>query len=90
MSSGYKVEFTREALKALKKLDKPTAIRVIQAIESLKDNPYEHHQTKKMQGYSGNIFRLRVGAYRVIYEVIENELVIIIVKLGSRGGVYKK
>lgn len=43
---------------------------------------------KQLKGYQ-NIFRLRIGKYRILYEVYENELIIILADAGSRGDVYK-
>ncbi|MBT8421469.1 MAG: type II toxin-antitoxin system RelE/ParE family toxin [Gammaproteobacteria bacterium] len=41
-----------------------------------------------MQGFD-TVYRLRIGQYRLIYEIIEDELVVLIVKIGARGDVYQ-
>jgi mRNA interferase RelE/StbE len=89
VSSSYKIDFNKESLKTLSKLNKSIASRIVNAIESLRNNPFEHPQTKKMRGYSGDFYRLRVGDYRVIYEIVENRLLIVVVRIGPRGDVYK-
>ena len=89
MSSSYKIDFNKESLKTLSKLNKSTAARIVMAIESLANNPYESSQTKMMKGYSGDFYRLRVGNYRIIYEIIKDRLLIAVVRIGSRGDVYK-
>ncbi|WP_245247229.1 MULTISPECIES: type II toxin-antitoxin system RelE/ParE family toxin [unclassified Paenibacillus] len=83
------MEFSSEAKKYLKKLDKPTVQRIIIALENLLIDPFNNANTKKMKGYEGEFYRLRVGDYRVIYEIIDDRLLIFIVKVGSRGDVYK-
>ncbi|MCE5172313.1 type II toxin-antitoxin system RelE/ParE family toxin [Paenibacillus profundus] len=89
MNSNFKVDFSSEAKKYLKKLDKPTAKKIISAIEALRDDPYNTTHTKKMKGYEGEFYRLRVGSYRIIYEILNGKLLILIVKVGSRGDIYK-
>lgn len=42
-----------------------------------------------MKGKDGNIYRLRVGDIRIIYEIFENNILIVIAEIGSRGDVYK-
>ncbi|MEN9847533.1 MAG: hypothetical protein RL368_273 [Pseudomonadota bacterium] len=63
---------------------------ISQKLELLKQNPYVNPQLdiKIMQGYE-NLYRLRVGQYRFIYQVKENELIIFMLKAGQRGDIYK-
>jgi Cytotoxic translational repressor of toxin-antitoxin stability system len=42
-----------------------------------------------MKGKEGNYYRLRVGNYRIIYEIKNNELIIYVIRLGPRGDIYK-
>ena len=42
-----------------------------------------------MKGYEGNIYRLRVGDFRIIYEIFDDKVLIFIIKIGSRGDIYK-
>lgn len=67
MNLRYKYEFSNEAKKFLKRLEKPTALRMIQAIESIRTSPDNHPNVKKIKGFEGNIYRLRVGGYRILY-----------------------
>ena len=89
MSLNYKYEISNEAKKLLKRLDKPTIIRIINAIESICSSPTNHPNVKKMKGYDGDIYRLRVGNFRILYEIINDRLIIFIFRIGSRGDVYK-
>jgi mRNA interferase RelE/StbE len=89
VSSSYRIDFNKESLKTLSKLNKSMAARIVLAIEDVATNPYESAQTKKMKGYSGDFYRLRVGDYRIIYEIIKDRLLIVIVRIGPRGDVYK-
>ncbi|WP_418303833.1 type II toxin-antitoxin system RelE family toxin [Paenibacillus crassostreae] len=62
---------------------------MIHALQVLSDNPYNPElDIKKMHGVTEE-FRLRVGIYRVIYTINNNILQIHIIKIGSRGDVYK-
>jgi mRNA interferase RelE/StbE len=45
--------------------------------------------TKRLRGYKG-FYRLRVGEFRVIYAISQDELIITILSIGNRGDVYKK
>jgi mRNA interferase RelE/StbE len=89
VNSSYKLSFSKESIKELNKMEKSKAAKIVKAIENLSNKPYGHSQTKKMKGYEGDFYRLRVGDYRIIYEVIENQLLIVIVRIGARGGIYK-
>nr|WP_198032059.1 type II toxin-antitoxin system RelE/ParE family toxin [Paenibacillus sp. J14] len=78
-----------DAEKTIAKLDKPVARRIIVALEQLSLNPFGNPNIKKMKGKEGNYYRLRVGNYRIVYEIINNELIIYVVRLGPRGDIYK-
>ena len=64
----------------------PAIGRKIRAqINALKTNP---HLGIKLQGSGDEVRRIRVGDYRVIYEVYEQELIILVIYIGPRGGAY--
>jgi len=89
VSSIYKVKFSSDAEKTLGRIEKPLARRIFSALEKLSKDPYQHPHSKKMKGKEGNIFRLRVGNFRIIYEIINNELIVFVVRIGPRGDIYK-
>ena len=80
----YDMVFSDRALKQLKKLDRTIQKHIISALEKMRDNP--GHYVTKLVGYSGH--RLRVGDYRVIVDIHENELRILIVTIGHRKNIY--
>ena len=75
------IRYSKPAIKFLKKQDKPTQQRILTANEKL---PVEG-DIKKMQGIDG--YRLRVGNYRVLFDV--NGIIIDIIDIGNRGQIYK-
>jgi len=62
--------------------------RVDKAILALADNPYPSG-SKRLKGKARGLLRLRVGDYRVIYQVRPAELIVAIVRVGQRGDVYR-
>ena len=83
----FKVEITRTAEKQLKKIDKSFQSKIVKLILSLANNPYPSG-CKQLVGYH-DLFRIRVGNYRIIYSVENKKLIIIILKLGHRKDIYK-
>ncbi|EBK2059941.1 type II toxin-antitoxin system RelE/ParE family toxin [Salmonella enterica subsp. enterica] len=86
---NYSIEFYKEALKYLQRLDKPSRIRIVQHLEILSENPFHPElDIKRMRGTSEE-YRLRVGSFRIIYTIEDKQLIIHVLKIGSRGDVYK-
>ena len=83
----YAVEFVRSARKELSKLPKDTQKTVLRGILALSAAP-RSGSVRKMVGDKS--WRLRVGDYRVIYEIQDKQLLILVIKIGHRQNVYKK
>ncbi len=82
----YQVRIEKQAHKTLRKLPRNQA-RLIQAkIDELARDPYASQNIKPLKGTT--YFRLRVGDWRVIYELDDNQLIVIVLNIGPRGGVY--
>lgn len=84
----YEINYKPLALKALLRMPKNQAILIRSKINGLKENPYaKNNNVKRLQGTEG--YRLRIGDWRVIYHVNDKVLEILVIKIASRGGVYK-
>lgn len=84
----YRLEFTRQADKALRRTPRDVARLIVQKLELLAGDPYApNNNVKKLVERSG--YRLRVGDWRVIYEIEEDRLVILVVAVGPRGDIYR-
>ncbi|WP_257348464.1 type II toxin-antitoxin system RelE family toxin [Pseudalkalibacillus decolorationis] len=77
-------------MKYIKKQDKPTRKRIEKALLTLAEAPY-HRGSLDISSLEGvdSAFRLRIGDFRLIYEIHDNDLIIFIVAAGSRGDIYK-
>jgi len=84
----YSVEFRPAALKSLKRFPKRDLVRIKKKIAALGRNLPEPNSTKM----SGNnpFHKIRTGNYRIIYEIHDDNLIILVVKVGHRKDVYKK
>jgi mRNA interferase RelE/StbE len=85
---SYKIEWKRSATKELKKLPRDTIIRILKAVEQLSENPYPVGTRKLVS--SERTYRIRVGDYRIIYNIAASALVVEIIRIGHRRDVYKK
>lgn len=84
----HSIEFTREAKKVLDKLPRDFRQLVQLKIEAVAANPYAtHNNVTRLQGRPE--FRLRVHDWRVIYRVLDDRLVLLVIKIGGRGQVYE-
>ncbi|GAB4407200.1 MAG: type II toxin-antitoxin system RelE/ParE family toxin [Anaerolineales bacterium] len=84
----YKITFTTQASKALLKMPRNTAQLIREKLNQLASDPFAAiPNAKKLQGRSG--YRLRIGDWRVIYEINNDEITIIVMKIAPRGEVYK-
>lgn len=83
----YTVEFKPSAARQLAKLPRPIQVRIARAIESLSFHP-RPQGVEKLGGPEG-FLRIRVGDYRIIYQVRDDRLWILVVRVGHRREVYR-
>ena len=82
----YTVLIERYAQKQIMKLDKKIILVIKSAIAPLADNPRPHGY-KKLKGEDA--YRIRVGDYRVIYEIDDGKIIVTVVSVGHRKDIYK-
>jgi mRNA interferase RelE/StbE len=82
----YKVIFIKSVKKDFRKIPKLEVSKILNEIAYLAKNP-RSSKTKKLKGEK--LYRLRVGNYRVIYDIQDNLMLIFVVKLGYRSDIYR-
>jgi len=83
----YEVEFRPSARKSLDKVPRKDRLRIEGAIELLRSDPYPPAAIKLTER---NEYRVRVGNYRVVYDIVKGRLVILVLAIGHRKDVYRK
>lgn len=84
----FTVRYSKQALKTLTKMPKGIAEKIGRELAAIALGPAAYQgDWKQLQGTP--FWRLRVGGWRVICEIVNNELIIYVLKIGSRGDVYK-
>ena len=84
---AYRIEFAPKAQRQFKDLESSAQVRLGRRIESLAENP-RPQGIKKLSGEE-DLYRLRVGDYRILYQVQEKRLVVLVVGVGHRSGIYR-
>ena len=87
MSPRYRIEVQQSAEKVLRRLPRDLKERVTGAIFSLETNPRPPGAIPLKGQY--NTWRIRVGDWRIIYTIEDERLVVLVVKIGPRGDVYR-
>ena len=86
---GWQIEFDPRALKELKKLDGVAQKRIIQYLKTqvvVQSNP--RLLGRNLKGNKQGLWRYRVGNYRIICEILDTQMLVLVVKVGSRQSVY--
>jgi mRNA interferase RelE/StbE len=84
----YQIEVDRDVLRVLRRLPRDLAARIDKAIQLLADEP-RPAGCKRLVGRE-DLFRIRVGDWRIIYTIKDDLLVVLVLELGARGGVYRQ
>ena len=83
--ASYELVFKKSVAKDLRSIPKNDVARVLKRIETLRDDPRGEGCVKLS---AQERYRVRQGVYRIIYEIRERELVVMVVKIGHRSAVY--
>lgn len=89
---SFKVKYSKQAEKFLKK-NRAVGLRFMKAFIEISEDPYEisNFDIKKYKSKNFNdIFRLRIGQYRAIFRIVDDEIIIKVFTIDKRGDVYKK
>ena len=84
----YRVEYRKSVLKTLRRMPRRTATRFISAFEAIATDPNDVNlDIKPLAGRDG--FRLRIGEWRALYRLVGERLILLVLDVGPRGGIYK-
>jgi len=86
---SYGVEFRQEAVDRLRHLDKAVAQRILRRLKWLAEN-FDTLTPEALTAELKGLFKLRVGSYRVIYEINRKEHLLIVHLVGHRRDIYKR
>ncbi|MGO4590707.1 type II toxin-antitoxin system RelE family toxin [Paenarthrobacter sp. 2TAF44] len=87
MSADFNIAYTATAAKQIRKLDRSAQVRVLKTVEILGATPRPPKATQLVGG--DGQWRIRVGDYRIVYEIHDHELLILVVKVGHRKEIYR-
>lgn len=85
---SFRVEYAASAMKALEGLPKKDQQRIVTKVDSLASDPHPPG-SMKLQG-ADELWRVRVGVYRIVYSVDGGKLVVLVVRIGHRRDVYRR
>jgi len=83
----YRIEVSATAERQIRKLPHADQLRVLRVIQSLATDP-RPEGCRKLSGVD-DVFRVRIGRYRVLYAIEDRRLVIIVLKVGDRKDIYR-
>ena len=84
---NYRITFKKSVAKDLKSVPKSDVVKIIAKIDSLAEDPRRAGATKLSEI---ELYRIRQGLYRVVYEIKDEELTVLVIKIGYRSDVYKR
>ena len=85
--TSFDVEFSATAERQLRKLPRSDQVRVLGAVAELAAEP-RPRGARKLRGHS-DVYRIRVGVFRVLYAVESHRLLVLVLKIGHRRDVYR-
>ena len=90
-SLAWTVKFSTRAVKSLKRIDRPNQELILKFMtEKVAKQPDPISLAKKLSGNLGDFYRFRLGDYRIVCEVQNQELIILILQIGHRQNIYQR
>lgn len=86
---GYSIEVDKTAEKALAKLDAKTRNKIIAKLKELVSEEDHSLDIKKLEGYE-SFYRIKIGNYRIVYEPYHKKIIVYVIFVGTREGIYKE
>ncbi|MBM9538429.1 type II toxin-antitoxin system mRNA interferase toxin, RelE/StbE family [Desulfobulbus alkaliphilus] len=83
---SYSLKIKRSALKKIQALPNSERLRIVEAIDRLSENP---HVGKLLKGDLSGLRRIRTGDYRIVYEIDEGQVVVLVLRVAHRKNVYR-
>ncbi len=83
----YRLELKTAAVRGLRNLPQDVQKRVVRKIEALGQNP-RPAGVEKLKGLT-DLYRLRVGDYRILYQILDKVLLVLVVQVGHRREIYR-
>lgn len=87
---AWTIRFTKKADKALGKLDRQTLKNVVRELEKIAQLEDVRSRGKALTGTLAGLWRYRVGDYRIICDIVDGELIVLVVDVAHRRDVYKR
>ncbi len=85
---AHRIEVSPAAARQLKKIDRRVLPQIVEKIDLLAGEP-RPRGCEKLSGYE-NLYRVRVGDYRIVYGVEERLVVVVVLKVGNRAAIYQR
>lgn len=85
--ASYRLCFRQSVTRDLRPIPRPDVERILRRVEALADDP-RPPGSEKLSGQER--YRVRQGNYRILYEIVDDELVVTVVKIGHRRHVYRR
>ena len=85
---AWRIELTRTAVKDLKRIDRKQAERILEFLKKLSESENPRQRGTPLKGYLGELWRYRVGDYRVICNIEDEKGRILVLRVGHRKNVY--
>jgi mRNA interferase RelE/StbE len=83
----YRIEFSRQSIKALRRAPPKVSIAIRSALERLAADPDRARNVRPLVGLDA--YRLRVGEWRVVYELDRGALIVIVIRIATRAEAYE-
>ncbi|MEK0371932.1 type II toxin-antitoxin system RelE family toxin [Corynebacterium mastitidis] len=84
----WSVELSRDAARVLRKLDPQTSRRIRRALKAIESLDDPRARGKALTGRLAGLWRYRVGDYRLVCDLVDSRLVVVVIEVGHRSHVY--
>lgn len=86
---SYRVLLSKHAFAFLESADQPLQRKLARCFDALSRDPREGNNVKRLTGSQQGLWRYRVGSYRVIYQIQDDHVIVLVTRIAHRSNVYE-